>query len=138
MKDILYGNHTVNHKSMPDIDDNKIKEEIMNLHESVYKKLGYEMIYLRPPMGEYSERTLSIIKNLGYTTVMWSLAYDDWDEQKQGREEYGKNKILENIHNGCVLLLHATSEDNSKILGDVIDEVRNMGYMFESIDNFER
>ena len=97
----IIGNHTVNHYSMPDIDDNKIKEEIMNLHTSIYEKTGYEMKYVRPPKGEYSERTLSTCNNLGYTTVMWSLAYDDWDKNKQGREEYGKQKILENIHPRC-------------------------------------
>ena len=34
----IVGNHTVNHKSMPDLDDDKIKEEIMNLHTAVYEK----------------------------------------------------------------------------------------------------
>ena len=97
----IIGNHTVNHYSMPDIGDNKIKEEIMNLHTSIYEKTGYEMKYVRPPKGEYSERTLNTCNNLGYTTVMWSLAYDDWDKNKQGREEYGKQKILENIHPRC-------------------------------------
>ena len=31
-------NDTVNHKSMPDLDDNKIKEEVMTLHTAVYEK----------------------------------------------------------------------------------------------------
>ena len=134
----IVGNHTVNHKSMPDIDDIKIKEEMMNLHESVYKKFGYEMTYLRPTMGEYSERTLSIIKNLGYKTVMWSLAYDDWDEQKQGREEYGKDKVLSNIHNGAIILLHATSKDNSNILDSLIKEIKEQGYEFKSLGEFKK
>ena len=34
----IVGNHTVNHKSMPDLDDDKIKEEIMKLHTAVYEK----------------------------------------------------------------------------------------------------
>lgn len=138
MKDILFGNHTVNHKSMPDISDSQIKEEVMKLHTVVYEKFGYEMIYIRPPKGEYSERTLSLTNNIGYTTVMWSFAYDDWDEKKQGREQYGKDKIISNIHPGCVMLLHATSKDNSEILGDVIKEIKNMGYEFRSINEFER
>ncbi len=133
----IVGNHTVNHYSMPDIDDNKIKEEVINLHTALLEKTGYEMKYIRPPKGEYSERTLSICKNLGYTTVMWSLAYDDWDENKQEREDYGKKKILENIHPGAVILLHATSKDNSNILDYCIKEIKNMGYLFKSIDEFE-
>lgn len=134
----IVGNHTVNHKSMPDINDEKIKEEIMNLHTSVYEKYGYEMKYIRPPMGEFSERTLSLIKGLGYKTTMWSLAYDDWDENKQGRESYGKDKVLSNIHNGSIILLHANSVDNSNILEDCIKEIREMGYEFKSLDEFKQ
>lgn len=114
------GNHTVNHKSMPEIDLNKIKEEVMNLHTAVYEKFGYEMKYIRPPKGECSERTISYTNSLGYTTVMWSLAYDDWDENKQGRESYGKEKVLNNLHNGAIILLHSNSKDNANILDDII------------------
>ena len=56
-----------------------IAEEVMKLQTAVYEKTGYEMKYIRPPKGEYSERTLALTNQLGYTTVMWSLAYDDWE-----------------------------------------------------------
>ena len=62
----------------------------------------------------------------------------DWDEAKQGRTEYGKEKIIANIHPGAVILLHSTSKDNSEILGDVIKEIKNMGYEFRSIEQFEK
>lgn len=132
------GNHTVNHKSMPDLNDEKVKEEIMSLHTAIYEKYGYEMKYIRPPMGEFSERTLSLIKGLGYKTTMWSLAYDDWDENKQGRESYGKDKVISNIHNGVIILLHANSVDNSNILEDCIKEIREMGYEFKTLDEFKQ
>lgn len=131
------GNHTVNHKALTTLSDEQIKSEIMTLHNALYDKLGYEMTYFRPPKGEYSQKVLSIVTGLGYKTVLWSSAYDDWDENKQGREEYGKKKILDNLHNGCVLLLHATSKDNSNILDTVIKEAQNMKYEFKSIDEFE-
>ena len=123
---------------MPDLSDEEIEKEVMELHTAVFEKFGYEMTYIRPPKGEYSERTLSICNELKYKTVMWSLAYDDWDESKQGREEYGKQKVLDNIHNGAVILLHGTSKDNINILDECIKEIKNMGYEFASIDDFER
>ncbi len=133
----IVGNHTVNHKSMPDIDNDTIKKEVMDLHTAVYDKFGYEMKYIRPPKGEFSERTLEYTNSLGYRTVMWSLAYDDWDESKQGREEYGKSKVLDNVHNGAVILLHSNSKDNSNILDDVIKNIKDMGYEFDTLDNFK-
>ena len=123
---------------MPDLEDNKLKEEISKLHTAVYEKLGYEMKYLRPPKGEFSERTLKITGNMGYTTVMWSFAYDDWDENKQNREDYAKQKILNNLHNGEVMLLHANSKDNANILDEIIKEMKNRGYEFKRLDEFKK
>lgn len=134
----IIGNHTVNHKSMPDISNEQIQKEVMELHTAVYQKFNYEMKYIRPPKGEYSERTVAFTNTLGYKTIMWSFAYDDWDENKQEREEYGKKKILDNVHPGEVMLLHATSKDNSNILDYCIKEIKNMGYEFKSLDDFER
>ena len=134
----IVGNHTVNHKSMPSCSLDTIKKEVMDLHSAIYEKFGYEMKFIRPPKGEYSERTVAYTNTLGYTSVMWSFGYDDWDEKKQGREDYGRKKILDNVHNGEIMLLHATSKDNANILDDVIKEIKNMGYEFRNIDQFEK
>ena len=131
------GNHTVNHKCMPEITDEEIEQEVMKLHQAVYEKYNYEMRYIRPPKGEFSERTLKKCEDLGYKTVMWSFAYCDWDENKQPTIEEGKKKIVDNFHPGEIILLHSNSKTNSEILADIIDEARNQGYEFKSLDEFE-
>ena len=131
------GNHTVNHKSMPEITDEEIEQEVMKLHQAVYEKYNYEMRYIRPPKGEFSERTLKKCEDLGYKTVMWSFAYCDWDENKQPTIEEGKKKIVNNFHPGEIILLHSNSKTNSEILADIIDEARNQGYEFKTLDEFE-
>jgi len=136
--EILYGNHTVNHSCLPSLSDDEIKEEVMKLHNSVYEITGYEMTYFRPPRGEFSERTTDIVDSLGYKSVLWSNAYDDWDQSKQGRSDYGKKKVLDNLHNGAVILLHSTSEDNLTMLDTMIEEAKAMGYEFKSLDEFEK
>lgn len=134
----IVGNHTVNHKCIANLSDEEIKEEVMRLHNAVYEKTGYEMKYFRPPKGEFSEKSLNVIKELGYTTVMWSSAYDDWDKNKQGRVEYGKKKVLDNLHNGAIILLHSTSEDNMNMLDDLIKQIKEKGYEIRSLDEFEK
>lgn len=128
----------MNHKSMPALDVDTMKKEVMDLHTAIYEKFGYEMKYIRPPKGEYSEKSVAYTNSLGYTTVMWSFAYDDWDENKQGRESYAKSKILDNVHNGAIILLHGNSKDNTNVLGDCIKQIKEMGYEFRSLDQFER
>lgn len=131
------GNHTVNHKDITAISDEELKKEVMNLHIAVQEKTGYEMKYFRPPKGEFNDHSLAFIKNLGYTSVLWSNTYDDWNTSNQGRFEYGRKKLLDNLHNGSIILLHSTSEDNMILLEDFINDARALGYEFESLNNFE-
>lgn len=133
----IVGNHTVNHKSMPTLTEEEIKKEVMDLHIAVYQKFEYEMKYIRPPKGEFSEKSLKYTNNLGYKTVMWSFAYEDWDENNQPNEEKAKEKILENLHNGEIMLLHGNSKTNTNILDEVIKKSKEMGYSFKSLDEFE-
>ena len=132
----IVGNHTVNHKSMPSLSDEELKKEVMKLHSQVYEKYNYEMKFLRPPKGEYSERTLSLCENLGYKTVMWSFAYVDWDEKKQPSESVAMDKIISNLHSGEIMLLHATSKTNADIMSQMIKKVQEEGYEFKSLEEF--
>ena len=132
------GNHTVNHKSMPDLEDEKVKSEMTELHTTIYEKFGYEMKYMRPPKGEFSQRTLQLTQTIGYKTVMWSFAYEDWNENKQPDEQKSKTKIINNLHNGEIMLLHGNSKTNTDLLDSIIKEAKNMGYEFKSLDEFEK
>jgi peptidoglycan-N-acetylmuramic acid deacetylase len=133
----IVGNHTVNHKSMPDLTEEQVNSEVMDLHTTVFEKFGYEMKYIRPPKGEFSEKTLQITNQLGYKNVMWSFAYEDWNEEKQPDEASAKKKIIDNLHNGEIMLLHGNSKTNTNILDSIIKEAKAMGYEFKSLDEFE-
>ena len=133
----IVGNHTVNHKSMPELTEEEMKKEIMDLHTTIYEKFNYEMKYIRPPKGEFSERTLAFTNSLGYKTVMWSFAYEDWNENKQPNEEKAKEKILKNLHNGEIMLLHGNSRTNTNILDSIIKKVKEMKYEFKLLDEFK-
>ena len=131
------GNHTVNHKSMPSISNEEIEKEIMKLHQAVMEKFNYEMKYMRPPKGEFNERTLKKTSELGYKTVMWSFAYFDWDEKKQPSLEESKKMITNNFHCGEIMLLHPNSKTNSEVLDTIIKEAKEQGYEFKLLDEFK-
>lgn len=134
----VVGNHTVNHPSMPDVDDEKIKSEIEDLAKSYKELTGGEMKFFRPPMGEYSERTLKLTNDLGYTSVFWSFAYKDWEVKNQKGTGYAYNQIMDGVHDGAILLLHAVSKDNAEILDKVIKDLKNQGYVFKSLEEFPK
>lgn len=123
------GNHTWSHPSLPECSPDELYSELSLLHEYVRDEFGYDMYVMRPPKGEFSQRVLACAKELGYTTVLWSFAYPDWDVNNQPDQEQAFQKITGKSHNGAVYLLHAVSETNAAILGRVIDYWRDSGFV---------
>lgn len=134
----VVGNHTVNHPSMPQLDSTKkVADEITELESVCHELYGKTMNFFRPPRGEYSERTLKIAADLGYRSVFWSFAYQDWEVNNQKGEAYAYEQIKKGVHDGAVLLLHAVSKDNAAVLDRVIKDLKNEGYQFKSLEEFD-
>ncbi len=128
-------NHSVRHKDMSAWSDEALLKELKELETLYQENTGGTLAkYYRPPEGCFSRRNLICAKENGYRTVFWSFAYPDWDNQKQMTPEQAKNIILENIHNGEVMLLHPTSATNVAILQDVITVLKAQGYRFGTLD----
>lgn len=123
------GNHSYSHPSLPECSNEDLYNEIMQLHNYISKNFGYEMYVMRPPKGEFSERVLACAKELGYTTVLWSFAYQDWLTENQPEPTAAYDKITSKTHNGAVYLLHAVSKTNAEILPKVIDYWHENGYI---------
>ncbi|WP_010244050.1 delta-lactam-biosynthetic de-N-acetylase [Acetivibrio cellulolyticus] len=126
----IVGNHSIHHPSLPTVDDKALEEEILGLDRAFFEKFGKHMQFLRPPKGEYSERTLAITQKLGYTNLFWSFAYDDWYRDKIRGPQYAYEKVMNNLHNGEVILLHAVSKDNAEALDMIIKGAREKGFEF--------
>ena len=121
-------NHTMNHPSLQTLNGKQFQAEVEGLQKIFKEEFGIEMKYLRPPKGEYNEKVLSMIKELGYKTAFWSFAYDDYDVNKQRGSSYAYKMIMDNVHSGEIMLLHAVSKDNASVLPQIIDEIQEKGY----------
>ncbi len=130
------GNHTSHHKDMTKAEDlDTFRAEIEGLEKDFLTVTGKTLTKLyRPPQGAFSEQNLKWAKELGYKTVLWSLAYADWDNNAQMSPKAALNKLKSRMHNGAVILLHPTSATNAEILGDFIKELKNDGYTFKTAD----
>jgi peptidoglycan-N-acetylmuramic acid deacetylase len=131
----LIGNHSWSHPDMTKIPNARIREELEKVQTEVARIAGQkEMRFLRPPRGIFSDRSLAACKELGYTSVFWSIAYKDWDTKVQRGWRYAYDSVISQLHPGAVILLHAVSRDNAEALGAIIDEARKQGYQFKSLD----
>ena len=131
----LVCNHTLNHKNMTKVNREEFYAELQGLERLYKEKIGYELDkFYRPPEGSFTVQNLDWACELGYTTVFWSFAYADWDNNKQMSEEKAINKILSHTHNGEIILLHPTSATNAAIMEDLISSWKSDGYRFGTLD----
>lgn len=135
----IVANHTYHHPDMSEISTpESFKEELTSLENLYNETTGLQMPKLyRPPQGKYSEDNLKIAKELGYKTILWSLAYVDWYENDQPSPDEAIVKLTSRIHPGAVILLHSTSSTNAEILNQLLTKWKEMGYNFDTIDNLK-
>ncbi len=130
----LVGNHTITHPNLAKCSTEKVVEELTGCANYMKEKTGYSMDpFMRPPEGAYSEKSLQITGDLGYKTILWSMAYLDWDTANQPGKDYVVNHFTKYHHNGAIPLIHVVSESNMQALDDVLTMLENEGYRFGSV-----
>ncbi len=128
-------NHTYRHKDMSRADETAFLSELRELEQLYESRIGKKLsAYYRPPEGRFSMENLSWAKENGYKTIFWSFAYPDWDNGKQMSVDRARKIILDNVHNGEVMLLHPTSSVNASILKEIITTLKVEGYRFGTLD----
>ena len=129
------GNHTYHHPDMPTISDEEtFRSEVDDVANLFREITGTELsMYYRPPQGKCNELNLQMAQELGYSTIFWSLAYVDWNQDEQPSHEEAFEKLTTRIHPGAVVLLHNTSQTNGEILDELLTKWEDMGYSFKPL-----
>ena len=126
----IVGNHCVNHYDLTGVDLETFRYEVQGLAEQFETAFpdAPQMTYFRPPSGCSSEWVLAFAEKLGYTTVLYSRTYKDYDDDDQPDPAESLTKLKATLHPGCVYYFHSTSSTTAAILPDLIDWIREQGY----------
>lgn len=139
----VVGNHSTTHPEPPKSSiaqfaaqsETKFDSEIIGAQDAFERVTGKKMHkFFRPPEGIFSELSLYYTQKLGYRTILWSLAYEDYNTNKQPDPEKAKETILGRTHKGGIFLLHGISKTNAEILDDLINTWKEKGYQFKTLD----
>ncbi len=127
------GSHSTKHLDFAQKSIDECYEDLTLLHENVRDEFDYEMRYFRFPAGSFSERSLEMVNQMGYTSVFWSFGYKDWDPKNQMAPSEALEKLTSSLHEGEILLLHPVGSTNAEILGDLIDEIKSQGFEIRAL-----
>lgn len=129
----IVGNHSATHPSFATISRDKIAKELEETENYLREHYGYASRFFRFPAGEYTEDALDQVAALGYVSVFWSVAYNDWNVDKIQGKDYAVETVMSRLHPGAIILLHSVSRDNAAALPEIIDRARAEGYTFKAL-----
>ncbi|ART74713.1 polysaccharide deacetylase family sporulation protein PdaB [Sutcliffiella horikoshii] len=115
-----------------DLEDLKVKRDILKALD-VFEKLEVKKVnLLRPPKGAFDKRVLEIANSLGFTVVHWSI--DSHDLINPGKEIIVDN-VTKNLSNGDIVLLHASdsAKQTEDALPEIIRYIKDKGYEISSV-----
>jgi len=130
----VVGNHTFNHSNFfPIYPVKKMVEEINRTSEIIEKTTGKKVDLFRPPVGITNPNVATAVIKTGKKVIGWSLRSLDTVNTD---EKTLKEKILNDIREGDIVLFHDTQVQTAQILDNFIEVCIERGFEFVDADHF--
>jgi polysaccharide deacetylase family sporulation protein PdaB len=114
-----------------------VEDNIMKANQVIESLTGQRPIFVRPPNGDFSPRTIAAAKAVGYTTVTWGTDSLDW--MNPGVSTIIR-RVVGRIHPGDIVLLHAsdTCKQTDIALPVILQDLKAKGYRLVTLKQLLR
>ena len=121
------GNHSANHLNMPKLNRETMRTELTSVNAKIKELTGEAPVYFRAPYGDYSDKLMTAVGELGMVGVQWSIDSLDWKglSAKQIVE-----RVLPNAKSGDIVLFHNNSDHILDALPVLLMGLKNKGFTF--------
>ena len=124
----LIGTHSYQHVNLCNLTDEAAIEQVEKTNQLLEEITGECPEFIRPPFGCWK-------KNLDYETdmieVLWDIDPLDW---KTSNTSVVIKRVLEEVEDGDIILMHDASESSVEAALQIIDCMREEGYVFVTVE----
>jgi probable sporulation protein (polysaccharide deacetylase family) len=130
MKEISARGHLIGNHGHTDsvvyteLSKEEMEQGLKEVNNIIYTATGKIPLYFTPHKGEYNDLVLEVVSRQGMRTILWSIDTVDW---KTPGVEKMKSKILDNLHEGAIVLMHPTA-DTVTLLKEIVPVLKNKGH----------
>ncbi|GAA5816819.1 hypothetical protein MFLAVUS_010353 [Mucor flavus] len=130
--------HTYQHKNLVGLTVEEIEYQMNTQSDIIYKAIGKRVKLMRPPEGVTDKVSQKVLKDLGYTNVLWDIDTLDWEKKGLAFEQKNVKSVLDkdvaNQTMGHISLEHDIHEDTVKTLVPwLTDYVKQKGLTFVTV-----
>lgn len=131
---IEIGNHTYTHSRLATLNDESIRDEITKGAKAIELATGQPPVFFRPPGGEYDDRVINIVRELGMTMVLWTSDAGDYTTIFGNPSmESIKKKVLSQVKPGAIIIMHDPMPGSLQALPSIVTTLRALGYEFVTV-----
>ncbi len=124
------GNHSASHATLTACSSASLASELDLTNSAVERATGVRPVLMRPPGGAYNQTVLSAAGARGMSCILWSLDPQDW---KFRSRDAVVGKILANVRDGDIILMHDMYPSSVDAALSVIDTLQAQGYAFVTV-----
>lgn len=124
-------NHTYNHPNLRKLDYVRIWSEISKTDDEIYRIIGIDTTYLRPPYGAFNDATINLIggkKNM----ALWNVDSEDW---KSRNVEKIIERVLDKVKDGDIVLFHDLYQESYEAVEIMVPILKDRGFQFVSYND---
>lgn len=121
------GNHTYEHKSLPNLSETEVKRQISKTNKEVKKAIGEKPVIMRPTGGATNN---NIKKWVGMPSIIWSIDTLDW---KTRNADSTKRAVLDHVKDGDIVLMHDLYSATATASETIIPELVRRGYQLVTV-----
>jgi len=126
------GNHTYHHVNLTRLTPEQIAVEIKACGKVIQSITGQAPHLFRPPGGDYNQTVAQTAQSLGYWLILWT---DDPGDYARPPKEVLKQRLLSNLSNGGIILLHDGVPQTIELLPQLLEYLRKEGYTVVLVDD---
>jgi len=124
----LIGNHTYDHVNLGQLGKKEVCVQIDKTNKAVSDITGQEMVYMRPPFGEWNKNNDCLVDMI---PVLWTVDTKDWLYQSPS---YSMKQVREHVKDGSIILMHDYYKTSVEAAMEIVDYLLEEGYEFVTVD----
>jgi len=121
------GSHTYDHPFMKHISGEEIQETMRKNEDAINELLGHGTAIMRPTGGGIND---TVRANVFSPMILWDLDTEDWDSKDV---DSIVDRVLSNVQDGSVILMHDLYEATVKASEIFIPELVSRGYRMVTV-----
>lgn len=132
-------NHTYDHAKLTAITNRRIRRQVRRT-ERTFAAAGAPSSgrLVRPPYGAVNGRVRTVLRGIGFHTVLWTVDTRDWDRSTSSPQIV--RRVVHGLAPGANVLLHDQEDTQATLraLPRVIRAIRGRGYCLGVVDRYGR